>query len=76
MSQGTPFIKHQRVHKIGQSYYILLPKEWLKNYNILPSEDEKLKLLMVATRDIRIVNPNHAEEVYDNITKVVQGVKT
>ena len=75
MDQGIPFIKHQRVHKIGRSYYILLPKEWLKSHDILPSEDEKLKLLMVANRDIRIVNPNHTKEVYDHITKVVKDVK-
>ena len=73
---GRPIVEFKSVRKIGESYYLLLPKEWFESHGIeLPSADKKVELLVVADRDMRIVNPEHVNEVYKEVTKVTRGAK-
>ena len=68
-----PIAKKRKVLKIGSSYYISIPKEWFEIHDI---DTEKIRLLLLADKDIRIVNPEHEEEVYRDFTKMVRKVKT
>lgn len=72
MNELKPIIKHRRVIKVGRSRYISIPPQWFKAHDIDPDE---LELLMIVDKDIRIVNPEHEAEVYDNVTKIARGVK-
>jgi len=67
-----PIVKKRRLVKVGGSYYISIPKAWLDAHNINPDEEEDPKLLMVANKDIRIVNPVHEDEVYKDVTKITK----
>jgi len=72
-----PIVTFKPVRKIGESYYLLLPKEWFETYNItLPDENIKVELLIVADTDIHIINPSHSDEVYKEVTKIMRGSTT
>lgn len=62
-----------KLTKIGGSFYIPIPKGWFETHNL--DSDNLQELLVVANRDIRIVNPVHEEEVYKEISKIVKKVK-
>lgn len=76
MAEKKPIMDFKRILKIGRSYYISIPKEWLEAHDIeLPGKDTHTELLMVADKDIRIVNPEHVADVYKEVSKVVKGAK-
>jgi hypothetical protein len=67
---SLPYVNKQSVIKIGGSTYILLPPEWFKANEIDP---EKVKeLLLIADKDMRIVNPKHEKDIYDEVTKMTK----
>ena len=66
----SPYIKDRKCVKIGGSLYISIPKEWLEANNLKEANIEKL--LVIANKDIRIVNPERREEVYIKVTKMVE----
>jgi len=72
LSDLKPIIGHRKVIKLGSTRYISIPSEWFKAHNIDP---DKLELLMIADKDIRIMNPEHEAEVYDEVTKIARGIK-
>ena len=72
MNELKPIIKHRKVIKLGSTRYISIPSEWFKAHNIDP---DKLELLMVVDKDIRIINPEHERDVYDEVTKIARGTK-
>jgi len=63
----------RRVIKLGGTYYISIPKEWFEVHKLDPKKLRKL--LIVGDKDIRIVNPEHEEEVYEEITKIARKVE-
>lgn len=68
-----PYVNKQSIKKIGGSTYILVPPEWLKGNDIDP---EKIKeLLVVADKDMRVVNPTHENEIYEEVTGITKKVK-
>lgn len=67
-----PIVKHQKVVKLGGSRVITLPPEWFEANGLDP---DNLELLMVANKDIRIVNPDHEAEVYEEISRITKDVK-
>lgn len=58
--------------KQGGSYYIALPQKWFEAHGLNP---EDLELLLVANRDIRIVNPDYEGEVYEAVSKITEGAE-
>lgn len=69
----SPIVKLQKIHPLGSSYAIVIPKDWFDANKINPETIEKL--LIVADMDIRIVNPQHEKEVYEEIAKVTKDAK-
>jgi len=67
---GKPIVTERRVVKIGRSFYISLPPEWLETIG-----KEIETLLVIADKDIRIVNPEHRDEVYEEVSKIVREAK-
>jgi bifunctional DNA-binding transcriptional regulator/antitoxin component of YhaV-PrlF toxin-antitoxin module len=68
MQRKMPIMKMQKLHHPGSSYSIIIPKEWFVTHNIDP---KKIKnLLLIANKDIRIINPAHEAQIYDEITKI------
>ena len=69
----VPLIEMRRVVKLGKSYYISIPKEWYEAHGL---DLEKVsKILIIADKDIRIVNPEHEEEVYKEVSKIAKKAK-
>jgi len=68
-----PIVEHRKVVKQGGSRYIAIPLEWFEANNLNP---DNLELLMVANKDIRIVNPDHEAEVYAEISRITKEAKT
>ena len=73
MSKLRPIIEHRTIIRLGTSYMLTLPKEWLRNHGITPKKGDQL--LIVADKDIRIVNPEHEEAVYDEVTKIARNIR-
>ena len=69
----SPIVEPRKIHKVGRAIMISLPKEWFKAHNIDPDKVEEL--IVVANRDIRIVNPQDADEVYKEISEMVRRAK-
>jgi len=67
----TPF--HQKVVKQGGSRYIAISPEWFEVNGLNP---DNLELLIVAAKDIRIVNPDNEAEVYTEISRIIREAKT
>ncbi len=67
-----PIVEHRKVVKQGGSRYIGIPLEWFEANNIDPNN---LKLLIVANKDIRIVNPDNEAEVYAEISRITREAK-
>ena len=65
-----PIVSKRKLVKIGGSHYIGIPKKWLDAHNIDP--EKGTELLMVANKDIRIVNPENEDEVYKDVTKITK----
>lgn len=72
--RGNPLVKMQKLHCQGASYTMVIPKVWLDAHGIDPEKTKQL--LIVANRDIRIVNPNHEQEVYREVSKIVKDTET
>ena len=72
MITQRPIVGHRKVLKLGGSRVITIPLEWFEAHGLNPDD---LKLLMVADMDIRIVNPEHEEEVYEEVSKTTGGIK-
>lgn len=77
-AKGTVFtsktiLGRRKVIKQGGSRYISLPLRWFRINSLNP---DKLKLLIIANKDICIVNPDHEAEVYDEISRITKEVKT
>lgn len=68
-----PFVEHRKVVKQGGSRYIAIPPEWFEANGLNP---DNLELLMVADKDIRIVNPDNEAEVYAEISRITREAKT
>ena len=68
-----PIIGHRALYKLGRSYAITIPSAWFKAHNIDPNELSQL--LLVANHDIRVVNPDHDAEVYDEVTRIARDVR-
>jgi hypothetical protein len=67
-----PIIAHRKVVQQGGSRYISIPPEWFEANGLDP---DNLELLMVANKDIRIVNPVHEAEVYAEVSRITKDVK-
>lgn len=72
MGMSSPIVEKRKVLRIGGASYISIPPEWFKAHNLKP---EDLELLLVADKDIRIVNPEHEKEVYDEVSKITRKAK-
>jgi len=72
LSGSIPIVLKRKVVKIGNSRYINIPPEWFKAHGLNPNG---LELVIVADKDIRIVNPEHEAEVYREVTKIARGIK-
>jgi len=70
---SSPIVSKRKIVKAGGAYYISIPKEWFEVHGIDP--EALRKLLIIADKDIRIVNPEHEVEVYEEITKIAKKVK-
>jgi len=68
-----PIVKHTKLNAHGSSYTIVIPKAWLEVHGIDPEKTDKL--LIVANMDIRIVNPNHEDKVYEEVSKITGNAK-
>lgn len=66
-------LSKRRVIKQGGSRYISLPSKWFEINGLNP---DNLELLIVASKDIRIVNPDHEAEVYAEISRITKEAKT
>lgn len=66
-------IEKRRLIRLGATYYISIPKDWFKVHKIDP--DAINKLLMVVGKDIKIVNPDHEQEVYEDMSKIAKQVR-
>jgi len=67
-----PIIRHRKVVSQGGSHYIAIPPDWFDAHGLDPDD---LELLLVANKDIRIVNPVHEEEVYKEVTEIARNVR-
>ena len=67
-----PIIRHRKVVKQGGSHYIALPPALFEAHGLNPND---LDFLIVANKDIRIVNPEHEEQVYREVTKITRDVR-
>lgn len=72
MAETKPVIEHRKVFKLGASRCISIPPEWFKSHGIDP---DNLRLLVVANRDIRIVNPEDEAKVYDEVSRIVKNAE-
>lgn len=63
----------RKILKIGSSYYISIPKEWCESHGL--NLERMDKILIIADKDIRIVNPEHEDEVYEEVSKLAKKVK-
>jgi len=72
MNNLIPIVLKRKVFKVGNSHCITIPPEWFKAHKLDPDD---LQLVLVADKDIRIVNPEHETEVYDGVTKIAREVK-
>lgn len=63
----------QKIHPLGSSYAMIIPKAWFNAHGLKP-EDIK-ELLIVADLDIRIVNPSHEEKVYKEVSEITKKVE-
>ena len=68
-----PIIGHRKIAKMGRSHGITIPAEWFKVHGIDPSKCEEL--LVIANKDIRIVNPDHEGQIYKEVTKIARDVR-
>ena len=68
-----PIVEHRKVVKQGGSRYIAIPLGWFEANNLDP---DNLDLLIVANKDIRIVNPEHEAAVYAEISRITKEAKT
>lgn len=67
------YVGRRRLVKAGSAYYISVPAEWFEVHGLDP---EKLKeLLVVADKDIRIVNPEHEKHIYIEVSRLVKQTK-
>jgi len=73
LSSPTPKVDKRNILKVGNAYYINIPAEWFEANNLKPEEIKKL--LLVMDKDIRIVNPEHEREVYEEISRLVKEAK-
>lgn len=64
----------QKLHPQGSSHVMVIPKAWFKVHGIDPEKTKEL--LIVANRDIRIVNPDHEDKVYDEVSKITKDAET
>ena len=67
-----PIIRRRKVVSQGGSHYIAIPPAWFEAHDLIPGD---LNLLIVANKDIRIVNPEHDAEVYEDVTKIARDVR-
>jgi hypothetical protein len=68
-----PIVEHRKVVKQGGSRYIAIPLGWFEANSLDP---DNLDLLIVANKDIRIVNPEHEAAVYAEISRITKEAKT
>ena len=68
-----PIVVPQKLHAIGSSYAIIIPKKWFTVHNLDPKELNEL--LLVLDKDIRIVNPEHEAEVYEEVSRLAKEAK-
>lgn len=68
-----PIIGHRSISRMGRSHGITLPAEWFEVHGIDPEKVDEL--LVIANKDIRIVNPDHEEQVYKEVTKIARDVR-
>lgn len=68
-----PIVDKRRLHKIGSAYAMFIPLKWFRAHNLNP--DEIQGLLITGDLDIRIVNPLHEREVYDQISGVTKNAE-
>lgn len=62
-----PIVLTRKIHKVGGSSVIAVPKEWLDQHGIKDGED----VTIVANRDMKILSPESVKEYYDAVTRVV-----
>jgi len=68
--EKIPIVEKRTLHRPGGSITISLPPEWFKAHGINPKDVKKL--LIVADRDIRIVNPEDEDKVYKEISRMTE----
>ena len=73
MTKSSPIVGKRKIIKLSKAYYISIPKEWFEAQGIDPEEIKEL--LIVADKDIRVVNPEHEKEVYEEVSKIARKVK-
>ena len=72
MKDLIPIVLKRKVFKVGNSHCITIPPEWFRAHKL---DTKNLELIVVADKDIRIVNPEHETEVYNEVTKIAREVK-
>lgn len=70
--EGQAIIKRRKIIKVGDSYAVTLPPEWIKQYN-LETEGE---VLILADKDLRICSPKEKERIekylYKRVSELVK----
>lgn len=69
-TNSIPIVDKRKLHKIGSAYAIFIPLKWFQAHGLKP--DEIQGLLITGDLDIRIVNPLHEKEVYDQVSGVTK----
>ena len=62
MRKRETIIRRYKLQCVGSGYTLSVPKDWFRAHDIDPDKIEDL--LVVANRDIRIVNPKYEDDVH------------
>ena len=66
-----PIISERQIIKIGNTFYISLPKEWLQS-NGINKGDLLFTIAQTIDSDLRIINPKNEAGIYNDISKAIR----
>jgi antitoxin component of MazEF toxin-antitoxin module len=66
-----PYIGTLKLHNIGGSYALIIPREWFEAHGIDPSKLDKLPVM--ASEDFVIRNPKATERLYEMVSRAVKA---
>lgn len=66
--EKKPMIVRRRLQKLGGSRVLVIPAEWLEQYDLKEGD----QLTMIANRHLKVLAPDAVDEVYEKVTEMVK----